>query len=310
MLAETELLLPGPAITSTDCWPPGCRRSTLAMSPSMSAVARRGHALVEDQRLSRDDAARRMLVARMLPFHPHLATALAAGEISQEHSRVILGCLRRLTPSWASAAEPELVEAARQVDPTSLGQLCREVRLRAGADEDAEAAAQRIYESRWLRVTKTFEGMTSIEGMLDPEAGATLAAALTPLCRPVGPEDTRTSSQRRADALTELARTVLAHGGLPDHGGDRPQILITIPWAELRDGVPDGQLSAATVNGEPTTPATVRRIACDAGLIPAVLNGPSEILDLGRSQRLFSGPSGGRPRCATAAASGRSVRRS
>jgi hypothetical protein len=231
-----------------------------------------------------------MLVARMMPFHRHLAAALSAGEISQDSARVILGCLRRLTPTWSEAAEPELVAAARQVDPTSLGRLCHRVRLRAGADEDAEAAAQRMYDSRWLRLTKTFDGMTSIDGMLDPESGAIVAAALTPLSLPVSPDDTRTKSQRQADALTELARGMLANGGLRDHGGDRPQLLVTIPWSELRDGVPAGELSAARINGVPTTPSTVRRIACDAGIIPAVMNGPSEILDLGRSQRLFSTP--------------------
>jgi len=32
----------------------------------------------------------------------------------------------------------------------------------------------------------------------------------------------------------------------------------------------------------------VRRLACGAGIIPAVLGGPSAVLDLGREQRLFS----------------------
>jgi hypothetical protein len=39
---------------------------------------------------------------------------------------------------------------------------------------------------------------------------------------------------------------------------------------------------------EPVTPALARRIACDAGIIPAVLGGASEVLDLGRERRLAS----------------------
>ena len=34
----------------------------------------------------------------------------------------------------------------------------------------------------------------------------------------------------------------------------------------------------------------VRRLACGAGLVPAVLGGRSEVLDLGRSSRLFNLP--------------------
>ena len=36
------------------------------------------------------------------------------------------------------------------------------------------------------------------------------------------------------------------------------------------------------------SPGDVRRLACGAGIIPAVLGGPSAVLDLGREQRLFN----------------------
>jgi hypothetical protein len=38
------------------------------------------------------------------------------------------------------------------------------------------------------------------------------------------------------------------------------------------------------------TPATVRRLACDAMLLPVVLGGQSQVLDLGLVRRLFTGP--------------------
>jgi hypothetical protein len=244
--------------------------------------------LVEEQRLAREDATRRMLVARATPFHPELTAAMATGELSHEHARLILGCLRRLPGEWAVVAESELIEASRRVDPTSLGQLCRELRVRSCADEDAEALAQRMYDERWLTMSTTFEGMVHLEGMLDPESGATVAAALGPMLVRAGADDTRLAAQRRADALVELARRALAAGALPDHGGDRPQVVVTIPWTELRDGIAAGQPSRASLNGVPITPSIARRIACDAGILPAVLGADGEILDLGRSQRLFS----------------------
>jgi Domain of unknown function (DUF222) len=167
--------------------------------------------LIEEAHLSPEEASRRMTVAKALPFHPDLAAALIAGDISQDHTRIILGCLRHLAPDWRDVAETGLIDAARSVDPTALSQLCRELRIRSGADEDAGA-------------------------------GATILAALVPLSQPAADTDTR---------LLE-------------------------------------QLSTASVNGQPITASIARRIACDANIIPAVLGGPSEILDFGRSRRLFS----------------------
>ena len=244
--------------------------------------------LVEDQHLSPEEAGRRMAVAKTLPYHPAIGAALLDGEISHDHARVIASCLRRLGVSWREIAEPELIEAARQVDPTSLGQLCREIRVRSGADDDAEAAAQRLHDSRWATILKTFDGMLHLEAMLDPEAGAMLAAALAPLMVRAGDIDERTTPQRRADALVETARLALEHGGLADHNGERPHVAVTIPYNELRDGVTGGQLGHAEVNQHPISPETARRIACDAHILPVVLGGPSETLDYGRTRRSWT----------------------
>jgi hypothetical protein len=51
------------------------------------------------------------------------------------------------------------------------------------------------------------------------------------------------------------------------------------------------ELGAATLDdGFHISAATARQMACDAGLIPAVLGGAGQILDLGRERRLFTGP--------------------
>jgi hypothetical protein len=59
--------------------------------------------------------------------------------------------------------------------------------------------------------------------------------------------------------------------------------VITIPWKELVDGVAATELGHALINGQPITANAARMYACDAGIIPAVLGGASEILDLGRA---------------------------
>jgi len=98
--------------------------------------------------------------------------------------------------------------------------------------------------------------------------------------------DDRTPGQRRADALVEVCRMALASGRLPASGGLAPQLIVTMRYEPWRAALSAGQLD----NGQQVTPATVRRIACDAGIMPVVLGTGGQILDMGRQRRLFTGP--------------------
>jgi hypothetical protein len=73
---------------------------------------------------------------------------------------------------------------------------------------------------------------------------------------------------------------------LPLHGGTPTQVVVTIGLDNLVSGLGVGVLA----DGTPITAGQARRLACNAGIIPAVLGGTSEVLDLGRTRRLFSGP--------------------
>ena len=46
--------------------------------------------------------------------------------------------------------------------------------------------------------------------------------------------------------------------------------------------------AASTNTGTPISASAARRIACNAGILPAILGGPSQILDLGRQERFFT----------------------
>ena len=77
----------------------------------------------------------------------------------------------------------------------------------------------------------------------------------------------------------------------PSHGGDRPRISITLSYQTLldsaRDGLPTGHL---TSTGEAVPAGQLRQLLCDADILPAVLGGQSEVLDVGRTQRLVTPP--------------------
>ena len=70
---------------------------------------------------------------------------------------------------------------------------------------------------------------------------------------------------------------------MPLHGGDATAVIVTIDLERLREG-----LGTALVGDTPITAGETRRLACTAKVLPAVLGGDSEILDLGRARRLFS----------------------
>ena len=61
-------------------------------------------------------------------------------------------------------------------------------------------------------------------------------------------------------------------------------MILTIPLETLTTGLGTAQLGT----GETITAGHARRLACTAGLVPAVLGTRSEVLDLGRTSRLFT----------------------
>jgi hypothetical protein len=248
--------------------------------------------LIEDKHLARATAGRLVKVSRQLPIRPALSEALEAGEISLEHAAPILRTLAKLSPADRDADEKILIEAAKTVDPDAVRELCQKVEEAAGSNEEAEARRERLYGSRYLNLSKTFDGMVRLDGMLDPEAGAAVIAAIEPLAQKLGAEDTRTVPQRRADALATLASAAAGFDDLlPDFNGDRPHLdVITDFDALVRDLDPHASYdpdSAPTINGVRVSPQTVRRLACDADILPVVMNSKSEVLDIGRTSRIW-----------------------
>ena len=89
--------------------------------------------------------------------------------------------------------------------------------------------------------------------------------------------------RRRGEAFCALLEHIPAHG-LPQHGGTATSVMVMIDLHTLRTGLGLAQTSS----GDTITAAEARRLACTAGILPVVLGGTSEILDLGRTRRLFS----------------------
>jgi hypothetical protein len=91
------------------------------------------------------------------------------------------------------------------------------------------------------------------------------------------------ADQRRGQAFCALLEAVHPDR-LPLHGGTATTVVVTIPYDGLASKTGIGTLG----DGTRMSVSEVRRLACGAGIIPAVLGGTSEVLDLGRTRRLFT----------------------
>ncbi|MGC4745520.1 DUF222 domain-containing protein [Micromonospora sp. DT201] len=227
---------------------------------------------------------------------------------------------------WAGQFDPTLL---RKLGTRILDHVAPDI-ADAAARAALEAEAARATRDRHLTLSELTDGRLRLTGTLDTETAGLLRAAIDPLTAPTGPDDQRSPGQRRHDALADLCRLTLRTNELPHHGGDPAQIVVTTSYdnlagqlsagtagtrvqlsagtldtslqlragnpdtgLQLRAGLPDTslQLGAGTLDtGLQLTPETVRRLACDATILPAVLGGTGQPLDIGRQRRLITGP--------------------
>ncbi|MBG6068213.1 HNH endonuclease signature motif containing protein [Micromonospora ureilytica] len=244
-------------------------------------------------------AARRLidLATALDTGNPGIRQALADGAISQDQARVIADTVDTVSTSadavTADKAVGVLVGWAAQFDPTHLRKLGTRI-LDHVAPDIADAAAQaaldaearRATRDRHLTLSEQTDGRLRLTGTLDAETASLLRAAIDPLSAPSGPDDQRSAAQRRHDALADLCRLTLRTTELPEHGGDPAQIVVTTSY----DGLTRQLSSGALDTGLGLTPEAVRLLACDATLLPAVLGGAGQVLDVGRQRRLITGP--------------------
>jgi hypothetical protein len=219
---------------------------------------------------------------------PATTASFAAGRMLLAHARILARTMAEIRPCLADPAaaarlEEQLVEVAERTDPLRLATACRRLRIQA-APEQATAQEWDAFAQRDLSVAKTFAGLGVIDGTLDPLGAETVMTALHAFAAPTGAEDDRTPGQRRADALTEICRRVLAFTAPPTTGGERPQVTVIVPLAELEErvGAQPGELAWTG----PTTAALLRRLLCDAAIHRIITDPASVPLDVGRTTRV------------------------
>jgi hypothetical protein len=251
-------------------------------------------------RLDAVDVRRDLRLATALPKYADVNTALttttttaAASDALVLHAgqaEAIVTALERI-PATAMVpvddlrvAEQALVKAAQVLCPGELRKLGKRVRdtLDTDGPEPAETRALAA-ETLWL---KRGDHGVEFKGYLagaNAELFQTLIfAGAKPHLTPDGTHDPRTRGKRQADALTTILETAAATGvAAPAHGDIKPHLTVTIDLKDLKTATGTGTLSS----GATLSAGAIRRVACDAGIIPMVLGSNSEPLDVGTEHR-------------------------
>jgi hypothetical protein len=222
---------------------------------------------------------------------PTVRQALHKGELDPRHVDAVADTLTRL-PDWAGVEHRELVEStlaetARSENPRVVREHGRILLDRIDQDgtEPDDEPAETGNEFRYRRLPG---GGMSFRGRLDAEAASTLDALLGPLAKPQqtdGIPDLRAPEQRVGDGVAAIIQLAANAGDAPARGGVKPHLTVTLDYRVLAE-----QVGTATLeDGSTLAAATVRRLACDAQVIPMVLGSDSVPLDVGREHRLVRG---------------------
>ncbi|TDO50688.1 HNH endonuclease [Kribbella sp. VKM Ac-2527] len=183
-------------------------------------------------------------------------------------------------------AEEQMVKAAQVLPPGELRKLGREVRNRLDTD-GPEPAEKRAAANERLWLKRTDDGI-KFGGFLAGDNAELLQTMVfansKPHKTPDGQRDPRSRGKLQADGFTDILHTAAATGVAPAHGGIRPHITVTISLADLLAGTGTGDLA----HGGTLSAAAIRRLACDAGIIPLVLGANSEPLDVGTEERFVN----------------------
>ena len=240
--------------------------------------------------------------AGRLAAQPLIAEALGDGRVSVEQAEVLVHGLDRL-PDELDALQREQVAAelvgyAAEFGPVGLRRLVNRA-VEVVAPEIAEDHDRRSLErteaqarrERFFGWGHDLDGSLWLRGKLPAVEGEQLTVLLRALATKTKAVDALHGvetawGQACADALTQVVARYAASGQAPAVGHDRPRILLTLDYATLVTGMGKATLLGS---GESISAGQARRLACDAGLLPLVLGGASEPLDVGRERRLFTG---------------------
>lgn len=241
-------------------------------------------------REARDAVARSLIVESA----PEFAEALAHGDTTAAHIDALGRGLRIAGADRDAflAHIPELADAATTMSLGDFNALVKET-AKAVQSDGGLALFEQQQRRTYLKAWTDHEGMIQFRGQFDPVSGAALTSLIeqqkermfhsgdrdVPVNVAPGIEP---NDHRRAHALLAL----INHAPTDDIvRPQRAEVVVHIDLATLVHG-PHANSTSRTQYGTDIPADTVRRLACEADIIPVVLNGSGVPIDVGRAKRL------------------------
>ena len=226
--------------------------------------------------------------------------ALAAGKVTADQADVIATGLAKLpetaTPDQRSLAERTLLKDAERFKLPDLRRRTDRIvdvyQTKRETDafendllKERERCARAKTQARlWNNHDGTYSGDFTIPELAGVQLKTFLDAATAPRRDHLqAPDESMDRAHLAGIALADMIGH-LPKDGLPSQGSASAIVMVTMDVDTLTDG-----LEAATLSdGTRISADQARKLACEADLIPAVLDGPSQVLDLGRQARYFT----------------------
>ena len=228
-------------------------------------------------------------------------------QLTRQAAEADLDTLRIVARSWEAAIDPDGREPSTEQLTAQQGVFVKGKRWGlhrlevCATDEQYEHLITAMNTATNPRLQTTFGseagGLRATDSspghLTDADTGEAGAAATGPAAEagsagetgPVPGWPSPTRPQLLLQGLVGACQIALFTDKLPSAGGHRPQVMVTIDYQDLVKQI--GTSGRAVFTGL-ITPRTVRKMACDADLIPIVFGGKGEVLDIGRAQRLFT----------------------
>lgn len=266
-------------------------RLAIADRPEVALTHRE---LVEHAGLTSREAHATVARAEVTEAEPAFGKLLASGVASTGHLDAVARAFTTLGAE-RHKLDTQLPDLAQAAATMPVGEFAKMVNTAARAllDDGGLSEFERQRRSTFLKASIDTDGGVRLAGYFDPERGAALLSAI---------EQRREQAFHSADshvdvmpwiepnehrnALALLDLTLTASGSSSDGtAAPRAEVVVHIDLNTLRNGLHTHTVSR-TAYGSDLPAATVRRLACEAHIIPVVLSGDSVPLDVGRSRRL------------------------
>lgn len=250
------------------------RSETIAELTRRDGEAEAAEAVRHRSRQSRGSAKRDVKLAGQLADLAGTSQALANGDITPQHARIIAEAAEH-----TAVDEAELLAAAASEPTDVFGNTVRNHVNEQTAGEELQERRRRQRARRELSIKQQSDGMWKLFGLFDPLAGARIQTALTAAARKLrrgeDPTNRATVPQRYADALEHLAA---------DNGAAGAQSTTLLVIAEY-DAVAAKVNGAHLADGTPVTADELVKLAVKAQVVPAIFDTPGRPLWLGRASR-------------------------